>query len=142
MEDSAYTYFSEIDSHGGMIPAIEAGFPQQEIQEAAYQYQKAIEENRQIIVGVNRFTKEEEPPIEILQIGEEVRDHQIAVLKEIKAQRDEKSVKSALSSLQQAAKSDQNLMPRIMQAVREYATLGEICSCLKDVFGVYEEPGF
>ena len=142
LESKAYEYFSEIDSRGGMIPAIEACFPQQEIQDSAYQYQKAIEEQRQIIVGINEFRDEEESLIEILQIGEEVREHQCACLTQVKAERNEKGVKKALSELQQAAQSDRNLMPFIMETVREYATLGEICSCLREVFGVYEEPGF
>jgi methylmalonyl-CoA mutase N-terminal domain/subunit len=142
VESGAYEYFSEIDSRGGMIPAIEAGFPQREIQEAAFQYQKAIEDKRQIIVGVNDFASEEEVPIEILQIGEEVRDHQIACLKRLRRERSEQGVRRTLSDLKQGAQTDQNLMPLLMQAVREYATLGEICICLKDVFGIYEEPGF
>jgi methylmalonyl-CoA mutase N-terminal domain/subunit len=142
VESAAYEYFSEIDSRGGMIASIESGFPQREIQEAAYQYQKAIEENRQIIVGVNEFASEEEVPIEILQIGEEIRDHQIACLEQVRRERSEKGVSRALTDLKQAAQTDRNLMPLMMQAVREYATLGEISSCLKDVFGIYEEPGF
>ncbi len=142
LESGAQEYFSEIDSRGGMIPAIEAGFPQQEIQEAAYQYQKAIEEKNQIIVGVNEFMGEEETPIEILQIGEEVREHQIACLRGVRTDRAQRGVERALSDLRQAARSERNLMPYIMEAVREYATLGEICSSLRDVFGVYEEPGF
>jgi methylmalonyl-CoA mutase N-terminal domain/subunit len=142
LESDAYEYFSEIDSRGGMIQAIEAGFPQQEIQDAAYQYQRAIEGKRQIIVGVNRFQNEEEDPIEILQIGEEIRAHQSVCLQRLKSERSEKGVKRALAGLRTAAQSDRNLMPLIMEAVREYATLGEICACLKEVFGVYEEPGF
>jgi methylmalonyl-CoA mutase N-terminal domain/subunit len=142
LESNAYDYFSEIDTRGGMIPAIEACFPQQEIQDSAYLYQKAIEEERQIIVGVNEFRYEGENPIEILQIGEEVREHQSACLKQVKAERNETGTKRALADLQQAAHSNRNLMPLIMAAVREYATLGEICSCLEEVFGVYEEPGF
>jgi methylmalonyl-CoA mutase N-terminal domain/subunit len=142
VESEAYDYFSEIDSRGGMIPAIEAGFPQKEIQEAAYQYQKAIEERKQIIVGVNEFSSNEEVPIEILQIGEEVRDRQVDRLQQVRTERNELEVSRALTELKQEAETDRNLMPLIMQAVREYATLGEICSSLRDVFGVYEEPGF
>jgi len=93
-------------------------------------------------VGVNDFKNEEEDQIEILKIGEEVRNHQVSCLNSIRAERSSRGVDQALNDLKTAAQSEKNLMPLIMKAVREYATLGEICSCLKEVFGVYEEPGF
>jgi methylmalonyl-CoA mutase N-terminal domain/subunit len=142
MEAGANEYFSRIDAYGGMVPAIEAGFPQQEIQEAAYQFQKAIEEKKQIIVGINDFVNEEDEPIEILQIGPEAQDHQTARLRQVRVERSERGVSRSLRELNEAAKSEHNLMPYLIDAVKEYATLGEICTCLQDVFGVYEEPGF
>ena len=142
MEAGANEYFSRIDGYGGMVPAIEAGFPQQEIQEAAYQFQKAVEEKKQIIVGINDFVNEEDDPIEILQIGPEAQDHQTARLSQVRAERSERGVGRSLRELGEAARSEHNLMPYLIDAVKEYATLGEICACLQDVFGVYEEPGF
>ncbi len=142
MERGALDYFDRIDRMGGMIAAIERGFPQREIQEAAYVYQKAVERREKIMVGVNDFVNEEEPPIEILQIGEEVRRHQVDRLARLKARRDSKAVSSALSALREAARGDRNLMPYIIDAVRHYATLGEMCDSLKEVFDVYHEPAF
>ncbi len=142
MEEGARDYFRRIDAMGGMVAAIERGFPQREIQDASYQFQKAVERNEKIVVGVNDFALEEEPPIEILQIGEEVREQQSRRLEEVRRSRDGKAVRRALTDLKEAAATDRNLMPLIMEAVREYATVGEICASLQDVFGVYHEPAF
>lgn len=142
MEEETREYFDKIDAMGGMIEAIEKGFPQKEIQQASYEYQKAVEEGRKTVVGVNDFTLQEEPPIDILQIGEEVREHQIKALQQLHRGRDGKAVRSALQQLKSAAKTDRNLMPPIIEAVRHYATLGEMCDTLKEVFGVYNEPAF
>ncbi len=142
MERGAEEYFERIDALGGMVEAIEKGFPQKEIQEASYQFQKAVEQKEKIVVGVNEFELEEEPPIEILQIGEEVRELQAKRLKEVRRVRDSRAVRRSLSELKAAARSDRNLMPHIMEAVREYATLGEMCSALQEVFGSYQEPVF
>ncbi|MFQ5738946.1 MAG: methylmalonyl-CoA mutase [Acidobacteriota bacterium] len=142
MEEGALEYFKKIDDRGGMIAAIEQGFPQREIQEASYNYQKAVESKRKIIVGVNDFRIDEEPSTEILQIGEEVLQQQRARLKRLRARRHGRAVRQALSALQQAARGDANLMPFLLQAVREYATVGEMCNALKEVFGSYTEPAF
>ncbi len=142
MERGAEEYFERIDALGGMVEAIEKGFPQKEIQEASYQFQKAVEQKEKIVVGVNEFELEEEPPIEILQIGEEVRELQAKRLKEVRRVRDSRAVRRSLSELKAAARSDRNLMPHIIEAVREYATLGEMCSALQEVFGSYQEPVF
>ncbi len=142
MEKGALDYFARIDAMGGMIAAIERGFPQREIQDAAYSYQKAIERKEKIIVGVNDYLVEDEPPLEILQVGEEIRDHQVDRLERLKARRDGKAVARALNELGQASRSDRNLMPLLIEAVRQYATLGEMCDALKESFGIYQEPAF
>ncbi len=142
MEEAALDYFRKIDSMGGMVAAIEKGFPQREIQDSAYKYQKAVERGDQVIVGVNKYQMENEPQIPILAIDESVRDHQVERLDQARAQRDSGAVANALEKLKRAAQSGENTMPATIKAVREYATLGEICSALRDVYGVYEEPAF
>jgi methylmalonyl-CoA mutase N-terminal domain/subunit len=142
MEAATHRYFSEIDGMGGMIPAIQRCFPQKEIQEAAYQFQKAVESRDQIVVGVNDFSTAEETSIPLLKIGPEAEQHQRERLAQVKARRSRDGVSQALKTLRKAAATDQNLMPFLISAVREYATLGEICSSLKEVFGVYVEPEF
>jgi methylmalonyl-CoA mutase N-terminal domain/subunit len=141
-ERACYDYFDRIDALGGMVAAIEQGFPQREIHEAAYAYQKAVESREKIIVGVNEYVAEEERPIEILMIDEEAAARQRRQLAELRKSRDNARVQSALDSLSSASSTDQNLMPYIIEAVRCYATLGEMCSALRRVFGTYEEPAF
>jgi len=141
MEDGARAYFDRIDAMGGMVEAVEKGFPQREIQESAYQYQKALERGDQTIVGVNKYAMEDQPQeVPILIIDESVRSHQIERLEQTKARRDSGAVLKALDGLRKAAERGKNTMPMTMEAVRAYATLGEICSALRDVYGVYEEP--
>lgn len=142
MEKGARDYFQKIDSMGGMVAAIEKGFPQREIQDSAYQYQKAVERGEQVIVGVNKYQMGEEPQIPTLVIDESVRAHQIQRLERTRARRDAGSVANSLEKLKQAAQNDENTMPATIEAVRAYATLGEVCSALRDVYGVYEEPAF
>ncbi|MFN6963208.1 MAG: methylmalonyl-CoA mutase [Pyrinomonadaceae bacterium] len=143
MIDGCFDYFEKIDNFGGMIEAIEAGFPQREIQESAYQYQKAVERGDQTIVGVNKYAMEEEPvPVDILQIDETVRDHQLERLARVKQTRDNGAVANALDRLKIAARDNENTMPCIIDAVKAYATVEEISSALRDVYGVYEEPAF
>jgi methylmalonyl-CoA mutase N-terminal domain/subunit len=142
MEQRARDYFRKIDSMGGMVGAIEKGFPQREIQDSAYQYQKAVERGDQVIVGVNKYEMEEESQIPTLVIDEAVRDHQVERLELTRTRRDAGAVKNALEKLKQAAQNYENTMPATIDAVRAYATLGEICSALRDVYGVYEEPAF
>jgi methylmalonyl-CoA mutase N-terminal domain/subunit len=143
MEDGAYDYFAKIDEMGGMVEAIEKGFPQREIQESAYQYQKAVERGDQVIVGVNKYVMEEEPmKVDILVIDESVRDRQVARLEQVRARRDRGRVARTLDQLKRAAERGENIMPATLEAVRAYATLGEICDALRDVYGVYEEPAF
>jgi methylmalonyl-CoA mutase, N-terminal domain len=142
MEQGARDYFRKIDSMGGMVAAIEKGFPQREIQDSAYQYQKAVERGDQVIVGVNKYEMENDSQIPTLAIDESVRDHQIERLDQTKAKRDSGAVANALEALKRAAQRGDNTMPATIEAVRAYATLGEICSALRDVYGVYEEPAF
>jgi methylmalonyl-CoA mutase, N-terminal domain len=143
MEDGALDYFAKIDAMGGMVSAVEKGFPQREIQESAYQYQKAVERGEQTIVGVNKYAMEDDDSkIDILVIDEAVREHQIARLDEARARRDGGAVANALEKLKRAAQTGDNTMPTTIEAVRAYATLGEICDALRDVYGLYEEPAF
>jgi methylmalonyl-CoA mutase N-terminal domain/subunit len=142
MEEGALDYFEKIDAMGGMVESIEKGFPQREIQESAYQYQKAVERGDQTIVGVNRYQMGEEPAVPILVINEGVRDRQVERLERTRAQRDAGAVANSLEKLKRAARDNENTMPATIEAVRAYATLGEICDALRDVYGLYEEPAF
>jgi methylmalonyl-CoA mutase N-terminal domain/subunit len=141
-ERACYAYFDKIDALGGMVAAIEKGYPQKEIHEAAYAYQQAIERKEKIVVGVNEFVSEEKQPIEILTIDESVARHQSQKVAGLKKQRDQARVEAALEALGSAAGTDQNLMPYVLECVRAYATLGEMCDVLRRVFGTYEEPAF
>jgi methylmalonyl-CoA mutase N-terminal domain/subunit len=141
LEDGALDYFERIDRMGGMVEAVEKGFPQREIQESAYQYQKALERGDQTIVGVNKYEmKGETQEVPTLVIDESVRKHQLERLEQTRARRDKGSVSKALDSLRMVAQRGDNTMPATIEAVRAYATLGEICSALRDVYGIYEEP--
>ena len=143
MIDGCFDYFDKIDGFGGMVEAIEAGFPQREIQESAYQYQKAVERMEQTIVGVNKYAMNEEiHKTDILQIDESVRQTQVERLEKTKAARDHGAVANALEKLKAAANANENLMPATIEAVKAYATVEEICTALRDVYGVYEEPAF
>ncbi len=143
MEEGALDYFRRIDAMGGMVEAIEKGFPQREIQDSAYQYQKAVERGEKLIVGVNKYAMEDESAaVQTLVIDESVREHQVERLQRTRDQRDAGAVANALDKLRRAAKVNENTMPATIEAVRAYATLGEICSALRDVYGIYEEPAF
>ncbi len=138
VEERAREYIQKIDAMGGMIAAIERAYPQREIADASYRYQVAVDRKEKIIVGVNAFTGEEKP-LEILQIGESVRVQQAARLRTLRAGRSNDEVNRRLSALRKAASGTDNLMPHIYDAVKAYATLGEICGALRDVFGTHEE---
>ena len=143
MEQEALEYFRKIDAMGGMVAAIEKGFPQREIQDSAYHYQKAVERGDQVIVGVNKYTMTDEPSeVSILVIDESVRTHQVERLEQTRTRRDAGAVANALEKLKAAARRNENTMPATIDAVRAYATLGEICAALRDVYGIYEEPAF
>src|SRR5215218_9907834 len=139
MIDGCYDYFDKIDGFGGMVEAVEAGFPQREIQESAYQYQKAVERHEQTIVGVNKYAMDIElHKTDILQIDETVRDHQLERLHKTKTTRDAGAVANILEKLKKSAQERENLMPITVEAVKAYATVEEICTALRDVYGVYE----
>jgi methylmalonyl-CoA mutase N-terminal domain/subunit len=139
LEDGALDYFAQIDAMGGMVEAIERGFPQKEIAESAYRFQQAVERREKVIVGVNDFVQADEPPIEILYIDESASEKQLAKLERLKARRDAGQVGRSLDALRNAARTTENLMPRIIEAVRAYATVGEMCDALREVWGEYEE---
>jgi len=138
IEERAMDYIRKIDDMGGSPAAIEQGFIQREIQDAAYRYQKDIESGDRVIVGVNRFQTEEAPLRGLLRVDPAVRDRQTERLKEIRAKRDAGRVQRQLASLREAARGKENLMPPILECVRAQATLGEICDVLREVFGEYQ----
>jgi methylmalonyl-CoA mutase N-terminal domain/subunit len=141
IEEKVAQYLERIDEMGGAVAAIEKGFMQREIMESAYRYQKEVESKKRIVVGVNEFVSEEKTPIKILRIDPEIEKTLVKRLNEVKRQRNNAKVKEALDNLRKAAeKEDVNLMPFMIQAVKEYATLGEICDTLRQVFGEYKPP--
>ncbi len=141
MEKGCYDYFDRIDQFGGMVEAIEAGFPQREIWDAAYQYQRAVESGDKTIVGVNRFEMETEDPYEILYIDESVTGEQLALLEKVRRERNQERVRDTLVRLRDAARDEKvNTMPYILDCVKVYATVGEISDALREVFGTYAEP--
>ncbi len=140
MVEGAEDYFRRIDDFGGMVEAIEAGFPQREIMEAAYAYQRSLEEREKLMVGVNAFEREDEPPIEILQIPDELAGEQVAGLERVRSRRDAGAARRALERLKSGAAGDDNTMPLILECVKAYCSVGEISDALRDVFGTYEEP--
>ncbi len=137
-EATANDYIRKIDQMGGMIPAIEAGFPQSEIAAASYRYQREVEAGERVVVGVNRFQSGEQP-IELLQIDEASTRRQAEKLAALRRRRDNDRVRKTLDALRRAAEGAENTMPRLLDAVRAYATLGEICDALRAVFGTYQE---
>jgi methylmalonyl-CoA mutase N-terminal domain/subunit len=139
MEDGALAYFDTIDKMGGMVSAIERGFPQREIAESSYRFQQAFERREKIMVGVNEFIQQDDPPIHILYIDDSASDTQLAKLDALKKRRDGDAVARSLDAMRTAARTTENLMPRILDAVRAYATVGEMCDALREVWGEYEE---
>ncbi|HEX7320086.1 MAG TPA: methylmalonyl-CoA mutase family protein [bacterium] len=140
MEKGANEYFEKINSLGGVVPAIQKGFFQKEISRSAYDYQKALERKEKYHVGVNVLEEEEKSTMELLKIPAAVEREQVKALNKIKKERNNAKVKESLEQLRKAAAGNENLMPRLLECVRVYATLGEMCSTLKEEFGVYQEP--
>jgi len=141
MEEEVYRYFGKLDGLGGMVAAIKEGFPQREIRKAAFDYQKEVDAKQRIIVGLNAFREKGKwrvPPLKLDPLGEE---KQIERLEAVKRKRDGRAVARALDNLKKTAEQDENLMPPMMEAVSVYATVGEICDTLKEVYGSYGEPG-
>jgi methylmalonyl-CoA mutase N-terminal domain/subunit len=139
MEREAKNYFELIDRMGGMVEAIEQGFPQKEIAEASYRFQQSVEMRDKIIVGVNDFVQEDEEPIPILYIDDTTANRQLARLQELKQTRDNARVSRTLDALREAARTGTNTMYPLLDCVRAYATVGEMCDALRDVWGEYEE---
>ncbi len=139
IEDGANEYINKIDGMGGMLVAIERGYVQNEIQHAAYEYQKAIERGDQIVVGVNKFTVDEEAPIPTLRIDPEIETAQVESLRRVRQERDKSLVNERLAQIEATARATDNLMPLIIAAVEAYATVGEIADALRRVFGEFQE---
>jgi methylmalonyl-CoA mutase N-terminal domain/subunit len=139
IEKEAEEYLAKIDAMGGMINAIEEGYPQTEIQKSAYQFNQELERNERIVVGVNKFIDKEEHHGELLKINEKVQSDQIEFLNKVRAQRNNEEVKLKLATLKIAAEGDANVMPFILDAVKVYAGVGEICNTMREVFGEYKE---
>jgi methylmalonyl-CoA mutase N-terminal domain/subunit len=139
MERQAEKYFEQIEALGGVIPAIEANFFQKEIADSAFRYQQELETKRRLVVGVNEFTVDEDTPIEILRIDPKLESEQVARVRDVRKKRDQARCSNALSGLRQAAGGKDNLMPYILEAVRAYATEGEIMNTMIEVFGIYTE---
>ncbi len=137
IERQASEYIRKIDEMGGAVKAVECGYVEQEIQDSAYRFQKAVESNEQVIVGVNRFQVREDLPSNLLRVDPAVRETQMRKLAQIRSERDSHSVQSSLEALQTAALGTDNLVPPILDAVKKRATLGEICDVLRGVFGEY-----
>jgi methylmalonyl-CoA mutase N-terminal domain/subunit len=139
VEALAREYLEKIDAMGGMLRAIETGYVQREIQESAYRYQRAIESREEIVVGVNRFQIEAEPPVPLLKIDEQLERAQVERVRALRARRDPQATETALSRLEETAKTTENLLPRILECVESYATVGEISNRLRRVWGEYRE---
>jgi methylmalonyl-CoA mutase, N-terminal domain len=139
VEKAANVYVRNIDNMGGMIHAIERNYPQSEIANASFEYQQSVEHGEAVIVGVNKFTEKDEKPIDLLQIDQTSETKQLARLRETKSRRSQSEVDRTLNALRTAAEGTDNTMPYILDAVRAYATVGEMCNALKDVFGAYTE---
>jgi methylmalonyl-CoA mutase N-terminal domain/subunit len=141
MEEEGLKYIHKIDELGGIVRAIELGYPQQEIANAAYAYQKQVERKEKIVVGVNKYQGDEEKPLEYLKIDPEVEERQIGRLKEVKRARNNARVQACLGDLKKVSQGSENLMPHILAAVKEYASLQEVCDVFREVFGTYRDPG-
>jgi len=139
IEAGAVEYLKKIEAMGGMLRAIEVGYVQREIQEAAYRYQKAVEAQEQVVVGVNRFQLEEEPPVNLMRIDPALEEEQVERVRALRERRDTRVVTAALAKLKQAATTDENLLPRILECVEAYATVGEISNALREIWGEYRE---
>jgi len=141
MEEQAWEYIRKIDEIGGMVAAIERGYPQAEVADSAYKYQRQIDSGEKVIVGVNKYATEH-PPITIWRMKPEIEQRQLKRLREVKETRNKAKVKECLKQIRKASQDEENLMPHLINAVREYATIQEICDVWRDVFGRYADPGY
>jgi methylmalonyl-CoA mutase N-terminal domain/subunit len=140
LEEAALDYFRKLDDMGGMVKAIEHGYPQGEILDASQRYQREVEQGERIIVGVSDHLERESCPIPILKVGPEVEHEQVARLSDLRKSRDPFKMAGAVEALQEAASCGENVMPYLIEAVKAKATLGEICAALMEVLGTYREP--
>jgi methylmalonyl-CoA mutase, N-terminal domain len=139
LEQKALEYIQKIDDLGGMLKAIENGFPQREIQEAAYQYQKAVEHLEEIVVGVNKFEIAEENAIPTLKVDDSIEKNQVARVRAVREKRDSVKAETSLKNLKASAQTDENLLPKILDCVENLVTVGEISHTLRSVWGEYRE---
>ena len=140
LEEAALDYFRKLDDMGGMVKAIEQGYPQGEILDSSQRYQREVEQGERIIVGVSDYLERESRPIPILKVGPEVEQEQVARLSDLRKSRDPFKMAGAVEALQEATSCGENVMPYLIEAVKAKATLGEICAALKEVLGIYREP--
>jgi methylmalonyl-CoA mutase N-terminal domain/subunit len=140
IEKEALDYIHKIYELGGMVEAIEEGYPQKEIAASAYRYQQQLDRGEKVIVGVNKYTDDDEHDLPILKIEQDKEDAQIAFVKKVKAKRNKDAVGSSLARIRDDAKANKNLLPAILAAVKEYASVGEICDVFREVYGVYRDP--
>jgi methylmalonyl-CoA mutase N-terminal domain/subunit len=139
MEEAGYAYFARIDELGGMVEAVKTGFPQREIADAAFEYQREVDSGQRIVVGVNEYRLADEEEIAILRIDPELERKQAGRLQATKARRESAAVEAALAELKRAASEGQNLMPRLIDGARARASEGEMIAALQEVFGTYSE---
>ncbi len=142
MEREANDYIRRIDEMGGMVKAIETGYPQREIAEAAFHFQRQLEQGIKTVVGVNKYSIPEEIPIATLKIDPAIEERQIQRVRKVKRERNSVAVKEALARVSEACRSGENLMEPICEAVRRDATVGEVCDIFRAEFGVYTDPGW
>ncbi|MBC7344069.1 MAG: methylmalonyl-CoA mutase family protein [Clostridia bacterium] len=140
MEQKAWEYIEKIDKMGGMLAAIDRGFPQLEIADAAYKFQKQLDEGKKIMVGVNKYIAEEKEPIPVLKIDERIEEQQIKRLNEVRRMRDNRRVSECLDAVRAACKKGDNVMPYVIDAVKAYASVQEICDVYREVYGEYRDP--
>jgi methylmalonyl-CoA mutase N-terminal domain/subunit len=140
LEAGAKQYFETIDRMGGMVEAIERGYPQREIADASYRFQQSVERRERLIVGVNEYQGEAEEAVSVLHVGEDAAETQLGRLEAVRAERDGGRLTRSLDAIRRAAGTSENLMGPLLDAVRAYATVGEMCDALRDVWGEYEEP--
>jgi len=141
LEEQAWEYIRKIDDMGGMIAAIDRGYPQMEIADAAYQFQRQLDAGEKVMIGVNKYVSSEKQEIPVLEIDERVEEEQIARLQSVRRRRDQRAVKSSLDALRQACRQGENVMPYCIEAVKNLATVGEICDVYREVYGEYHDPG-
>ena len=142
IEEQAWEYIEKIDKMGGMLEAIDKGFPQSEIANAAYIFKRQVDSLEKVVVGVNKYEAKEETPIELIKLNERAEAEQTKRLQEVKRERDNRKVAQTLNDLRAACQGDKNVMPYVIEAVRAYATEQEICDVYREVFGEYRDPGF